>query len=103
CEADLMRRVLPPEEFPGWLTGFLPGLAGGVPFGPAEVRDATDGRQVHLHGLNLSRAWQFRTLAAALPPADDRVARLRPAPRPAPVSRACGRAAPSIARRACRT
>jgi hypothetical protein len=79
CEADLMRRVLPPEEFPGWLAGFLPGLTGGIPFGPAEVRDATDGRQVHLHGLNLSRAWQFRLLASALPSADERVARLREA------------------------
>jgi hypothetical protein len=82
CEADLMRRVLPAEEFPGWLTGFLPGLAEGAPaalFTPAEVRDASDGYQAHLYGLNLSRAWQFRTLATALPSHDRRTARLRDA------------------------
>jgi hypothetical protein len=80
CEADLMRRLLPAEDFPGWLTGFLPGLADGAPtalFTPAEVRDASDGHQAHLYGLNLSRAWQFRTLAAALPSDDDRAATLR--------------------------
>jgi hypothetical protein len=82
CEADLMRRVLPAEEFPGWLTGFLPGLAEGAPaalFTPAEVRDASDGYQAHLYGLNLSRAWQFRTLATALPSRDRRTATLRDA------------------------
>ena len=58
----------------------MPGLADAAPkalFTPAEVRDASDGHQAHLYGLNLSRAWQFRTLAAALPPSDRRVAALR--------------------------
>jgi hypothetical protein len=32
---------------------------------------------MHLHGLNLTRAWQFRLLAAALPAGDRRVATLR--------------------------
>jgi hypothetical protein len=80
CEADLMRRTLPGEEFPGWLAGFLPDLADGGPealFTPVEVRNAEDGHQAHLFGLNLSRAWQFRALAAALPAADRRVAALR--------------------------
>lgn len=69
CEADLMRRVLPPSEFPAWLESFLPDVTG--PFTPVEVRDATDGRQAHLYGLNLSRAWQFRLLANALPESAD--------------------------------
>jgi hypothetical protein len=80
CEADLMRRVLPADEFPGWLGRFLPGLADTAPavlFTPAEVRDVTDGHQVHLFGLNLARAWQFRLLAGALPEADPRGAILR--------------------------
>lgn len=58
-EAELMAGVLPPEEFTGWLDGFLPGLAEGRPeslFAPAEVSDETDGLIGHLHGLNLSRA-----------------------------------------------
>ncbi len=79
CEADLMRRVLPVEEFPSWLAGFLPGLADATLFTPAEVRDATDGHQVHLYGLNLSRAWQFRLLAGALPADDPRTASLHTA------------------------
>jgi hypothetical protein len=82
CEADLMRRVLPAGEFPGWLTAFLPGLADRLPpslFTPAEVNDATDGYQAHLYGLNLSRAWQFRLLANALPANDPRTTPLREA------------------------
>lgn len=75
CEADLMRRVLAAEEFPGWLAGFLPDPAG--PFTPVEVRNPEDGHQAHLFGLNLSRAWQFRILASALPGDDPRVPALR--------------------------
>jgi hypothetical protein len=77
AEADLMRRVLPAEEFPGWLTAFLPNLGDPALFTPAEVRDATDGYQAHLYGLNLSRAWHFRLLANALPADDPRTSALR--------------------------
>ncbi|MDX6300335.1 MAG: hypothetical protein QOF53_1549 [Nocardioidaceae bacterium] len=69
CEADLMRRVLPPDRFAGWLAELLPDLAAEddplltVP----EVLDRTDGKAVHLFGLALSRAWQLRLLAPALP------------------------------------
>jgi hypothetical protein len=72
-EADLLRRVLPPAEFRPWFTRFLPGAARGEPrslFTPAIVTDRTDPQLVHLDGLNLSRAWCLRSLAAALP-ADD--------------------------------
>jgi Protein of unknown function (DUF2891) len=82
CEADLMRRVLPAKGFPGWLADFLPELATGGPAAlmtPATVLDAEDGHQGHLYGLNLSRAWQFRALAEALPSEDPRVAVLRAA------------------------
>jgi len=69
-EADLMRRVLPPMEFQAWLSHFLPGLGKGEPktiFEPAQVTDRTDPQIVHLDGLNLSRAWCMRNIAAALP------------------------------------
>ncbi|MFL6138646.1 MAG: DUF2891 domain-containing protein [Frankiaceae bacterium] len=74
-EAELMRRVLGPERFAGWLDAFLPGLADGVPaalLAPAVVSDRSDYRIVHLDGLNLSRAWCWRSLAGALPPDDPR-------------------------------
>ena len=34
---------------------------------PAEVSDRTDPQIVHLDGLNLSRAWCLRSIAAVLP------------------------------------
>jgi Protein of unknown function (DUF2891) len=74
-EADLMRRVLPSEAFPAWLAKFLPGLAQGEPrslLEPATVTDRTDPQLVHLDGLNLSRAWCMRSIAAALPADDPR-------------------------------
>ena len=72
-EADLMRRVLPADEFRTWFAKFLPGAATGEPrslFEPATVTDRTDPQLVHLDGLNLSRAWGMKAIAGALP-ADD--------------------------------
>ncbi len=72
-EADLMRRVLPPVNFQKWLATFYPDLAKGEPktlLTPAKVSDRTDPQIVHLDGLNLSRAWCMRSIAAALPPGD---------------------------------
>jgi hypothetical protein len=72
-EADLMRRVLPGAEFKTWLGSYLPGLAKGEPktlFQPATVSDRSDPQIVHLDGLNLSRAWCMRNVAAALPAGD---------------------------------
>ncbi len=74
-EAECMRRVLGRAEFPGWFAAFLPRAASGEPatlFTPAEVSDRSDGKIAHLDGLNLSRAWCWRSIAAALP-ADDPV------------------------------
>jgi DUF2891 family protein len=48
-------------------------------FRPAVVSDASDGQIAHLHGLNLSRAWCMCRIAEALPPSDERIARLEAA------------------------
>jgi hypothetical protein len=72
-EADLMRRVLPAGEFRSWFAKFLPGAATAEPkslFEPATVTDRTDPQLVHLDGLNLSRAWCMKHIAAALPAND---------------------------------
>lgn len=69
-EADLLRRVLKPAEFRLWFQRFLPQLASGLPknlLRPATVTDRSDPKIVHLDGLNLSRAWCMRSIAAALP------------------------------------
>jgi len=72
-----MSRLGPPGGFPAWLSRFLPELADGRPtalLSPAVVSDSSDGHLAHLHGLNLSRAWAWRRIAAALDPGDPRVA-----------------------------
>ncbi|WP_440132648.1 DUF2891 domain-containing protein [Chitinophaga sancti] len=58
-EADLMWRILPPAQYQSWVQEFLPGLfARNITLFPiAQVKDRTDGKLVHLDGLNLSRAW----------------------------------------------
>jgi hypothetical protein len=69
-EGDLMRRVLRPEEFSEWFHSFLPWLEQGQPTNlliPVSVSDRSDPKLVHLDGLNLSRAWCMRSIAAALP------------------------------------
>lgn len=74
-EADLMRRVLDLDEFAAWLADFLPGIERREPvtlFTPATVSDRSDPSIVHLDGLNLSRAWCWRAIAAALPAGDPR-------------------------------
>jgi hypothetical protein len=69
-EADLMRRVLPPEKFEQWLGSFLPDRSAGEAAGllhPAIVSDRSDPKLVHLDGLNLSRAWCMLGIASSLP------------------------------------
>ncbi|GLQ22261.1 hypothetical protein GCM10007853_01350 [Algimonas ampicilliniresistens] len=78
-EADLMRRVLSPSDFADWLSRFLPGIPGDgradwLP--PAIVLDASDGKLVHLDGVNSSRAWNLFNIARALPDDDPRRAAL---------------------------
>ena len=72
-EADLMLRVLKPLEFRRWFARFLPGITAGRAKSllvPATVADRNDPKIVHLDGLNLSRAWCMRQIAAALPASD---------------------------------
>ena len=73
AEADLMRRVLPADRFAAWFHAYLPALAEGEPknlLAIAIVSDRTDPQLGHLDGLNLSRAWSMRHIAAALPDND---------------------------------
>ena len=75
AEADLMRRVLPRQEFGAWLAKFLPGIPerDEASWLPAAVsRDPSDPKLAHLDGLNLSRAWMLEGIASALPAADGR-------------------------------
>ena len=68
-----MRRVLPPQEFRSWFHGFLPETGRGTLKSlvePAIVTDRSDPKLVHLDGLNLSRAWCMRAIAASLPAED---------------------------------
>jgi hypothetical protein len=59
CEADLMRRVLAPDEFTRWLAAFLPDVSS---LQPVRSTDPRDGKLAHADGLNLSRAWMLRKL-----------------------------------------
>jgi hypothetical protein len=74
-EAECMHRLLPAERFLPWFDLFLPRLATREPatlFRPVTVSDRSDGKIAHLDGVNLSRAWCQRRLAAALPEGDAR-------------------------------
>ena len=67
-EAECMRALMPPLLFHNWFDRFLPRFAEKQPatlFVPATVGDRSDGKTAHLDGLNLSRAWCFRSLANA--------------------------------------
>lgn len=75
AEADLMRRVLAPEEFASWLRKFLPEIPsdGRADWLKVEVSpDPTDGKLAHLDGLDLSRAWMLEGIAFGLPANDPR-------------------------------
>lgn len=78
-EADLMRRVMAQDEYAQWLSAFLPSIPtdGSAEWlAPGIVRDASDGKLVHLDGVNLSRAWALEGIASALPEGDPRIAAL---------------------------
>lgn len=67
-EIDLMRRVLDASEFAEWMAYFAPQLLDpDFKLAPGEVSDRTDGKLVHLDGLNFSRAWVFKGLALQYP------------------------------------
>ena len=76
-EAECMRRAMPTPGFDAWFARFLPRLEQREPatlFRPAHVSDRSDGKIAHLDGLNLTRAWCWRSIGAALPAGDPRAA-----------------------------
>ena len=76
-EALCMARTYP-ETFPEWFARFLPRIAAHEPatlFTPAIVSDRSDGKIAHLDGLNLSRAWCWRSIAPLLPGDEQRIVR----------------------------
>ncbi len=79
-EADLMRRVwVNEDEFAAWLSRFMPDIptdGSGDWLAPGIVTDASDGKLVHLDGVNSSRAWNLYNIARALPDGDPRKASL---------------------------
>ncbi len=78
-EADLMRRVMSQAEFTDWFSGFMPDVPNDGSddwLKPGIVLDATDGKLVHLDGVNSSRAWNLYNIARALPDGDSRKASL---------------------------
>lgn len=67
-EAALMKRVLSNEEFKMWINNFLPQLKNkNFSLNVGKVADRTDGKLVHLDGLNFSRAWCLNKIAEGLP------------------------------------
>ena len=78
-EADLMRRMMSTAEFSVWLTDFMPTIptdGSGDWLAPGIVKDASDGKLVHLDGVNSSRGWNLYNIARALPEGDAREASL---------------------------
>jgi hypothetical protein len=66
-EANLMRKILPARAFTSWLKKFMPELFGNqFSLTPGMVKDRSDGKLVHLDGLNLSRAWCLKGIAASI-------------------------------------
>jgi hypothetical protein len=65
-------------SFGPWFARFLPRVVAQEPatlFTPAVVSDRSDGKIAHLDGLNLSRAWCWRSIAPLLPSDEQRIAR----------------------------
>ena len=79
AEADVMRRVLAPNDFAGWLLQFLPQVPGNGSadwLQPEKSTDPSDPKLAHIDGLNLSRAWMLDGIASGLPRTDKRLAAL---------------------------
>ncbi|HET9839326.1 MAG TPA: DUF2891 domain-containing protein, partial [Candidatus Angelobacter sp.] len=76
AEADVMRRVLAPKEFAGWLKKFLPQIprdGSATWLLPQKSTDPSDPKLAHIDGLNLSRAWMLEGIASGLPAKDPRL------------------------------
>src|SRR5689334_9381791 len=80
AEADVMRRVLSPNDFAAWLHQFMPQLpinGAGSWLQAEKSTDPSDPKLAHIDGLNLSRAWMLDGIASGLPSADRRLAALK--------------------------
>ncbi len=67
-EAELMSKVLDKASFEKWLMAFLPQLfVDNFELKPGIVADRTDGKLVHLDGLNFSRAWCLYRIGKVMP------------------------------------
>ena len=70
-EAALMKRVLSTENYKTWVNDFLPQLKKkNFSIETGKVSDRTDGKLVHLDGVNFSRAWSLNEIAKDLPEYD---------------------------------
>ncbi len=79
AEADVMRRVLAPNDFASWLGNFLPQIPRDDTTGwlvPEKSTDPSDPKLAHIDGLNLSRAWMLEGIASGLPKNDPRLSSL---------------------------
>jgi hypothetical protein len=79
-EAECMCHLCYGDRAPFWVDLFLPRFAEKQPaalFVPVTVTDRSDGKTAHLDGLNLTRAWCFRSLSVWFvgDPARNRIAR----------------------------
>jgi hypothetical protein len=75
AEADILRRVLPADEFSDWLWGFFgEEMVESLPqrLCPVHMVDPADGQLAHFAGLNLSRAWMLHGIASGLAENDAR-------------------------------
>ena len=62
-EMDIMRKVLDAQQFEKWSKNFLPGIFNQeLSLEPGKIIDRSDGKLVHLDGLNFSRAWCLYSL-----------------------------------------
>ena len=62
-EMDIMRKIMDDTQFKKWSQEFLPELFNGkLDMEPGRVKDRSDGKLVHLDGLNFSRAWCLYSL-----------------------------------------
>jgi hypothetical protein len=66
-EAALMSRLLHKTVYEKWLRRFLPDLfRSRFTLEPGKVKDRSDGKLVHLDGLNLSRVWCLQEIGGVL-------------------------------------
>lgn len=70
-EAHLMSKVLPKAAFKSWVSDFMPQLLSpSFKLEVGKVSDRSDGKLVHLDGVNFSRAWCLFDIANKLGEAD---------------------------------